>query len=100
MTNKLVLTLSSLARWKAFIRKYRGFTSTSDDEKEFINGIHDYQKNWIKNGLGTPLAKVQFIDMWEAIESFHITIDELSSIDNVDDLKLYLEACLALEYNE
>ena len=100
MTNKLILTLSSLSRWKAFVRKYRGFTSTKEDEKDFINDIFDYQKNWIKDGLGTPLAKVQFIDMWEAIETFQITIDQLSNLDNIDDFKLYYEACLALEYSK
>ena len=100
MTNKLVLTLSSLARWKAFVRKYRGFTSTKDDEKEFINGIFDYQKNWIKTGVGTPLARVNDIDIWEAIESFHITVDELNNLDNIDDLRMYLEACLKLQYTE
>ena len=45
MTNKLVLTLASLSRWKAFVRKYRGFTSNKEDEKDFINNIFDYQKN-------------------------------------------------------
>ena len=100
MTNKLILTLSSLSRWKAFVRKYRGFTSNKEDEKDFINEIFDYQKNWIKDGLGTPLAKVQFIDMWEAIETFQITVDQLNSLDNVDDFKLYYEACLALEYSK
>ena len=100
MTNKLILTLSSLSRWKAFVRKYRGFTSNKEDEKDFINDIFDYQKNWIKDGLGTHLAKVQFIDMWEAIETFQITIDQLNSLDNVDDFKLYYEACLALEYSK
>ena len=99
MTNKLILTLSSLSRWKAFVRKYRGFTSTKEDEKDFINDIFDYQKNWIKDGLGTPLAKVQFIDMWEAIETFHITVDQLNNLDNTDDFRLYCEACLALEYS-
>lgn len=97
MTNKLE-TLSSLARWKAFVRKYRGFTSNCKDEKEFIANLHDYQKTWISNGEGTPLAIIQDVDVIEAIIDFNISIDEISKLD-YEDLKLYLKAIYALEYD-
>lgn len=100
MTNKLVVSLSSLARWKAFIRKYKSSLSNLEEEKVYIKSLFDYQKNWIKDGKGSPLAKVEFIDMWEAINTFQLTINELSSLDDVNDLALYYEACLALEYTE
>ena len=100
MTNKLVVSLSSLTRWKAFIRKYKGFLSNLEEEKVYIKSLFDYQKNWIKDGKGTPLAKVEFIDMWQALETFNISVNELSNLEEVDDMKLYYEACLELKYTE
>ena len=98
MTNKLE-TLASLARWKAFVRKYRGFTSNHKDEAGFIKSIHDYQKRWISDGLGTPLASIQDIDVIEGIIDFNISMEEISKLD-CGDLKLYLKACYAIEYDK
>lgn len=98
-TNKLELSLTTLCRWKAFIRKYRGYTSTRKDEDIYVSNLHDYQKKWIRDGVGTPLANIAIIDIWEAIETFNISINYLGSFD-CEDMKLYYDACYALEYNE
>ena len=90
-------TLGFMTRWKALVRKFRGYTSTYNDELDVIDSLHDYQKRWLKDGLGTPIVKTTYMDTFEGLIDFEVEVSDVKSF-TIDDCKLYFEALYALEY--